>query len=213
MQQGAIRIGSNSFSGGIENVAFKNPDGTKVLIALNNSQTDTQFKVRFGSQAFTYTLPAGAVATYKWSGSGKALVNSGFEKGDLSSWSSWTPAGQPAAQTVDSDSSHSGSFKLVHWAATPYQQTTYQSVSIPNGKYKASVWIRSGGGQNVLRLEASNYGGPMLYDEVGSSPIGDWQQYTIDNINVINGIVTIGVHSNANANNWAVFDDIELMKK
>lgn len=65
---GAVRIASNTFSGGIENVAFKNPDGTKVLIALNNGSSSSTFKVKWGGQAFAYTLPAGAVATFKWAG-------------------------------------------------------------------------------------------------------------------------------------------------
>ncbi|HEX8530957.1 MAG TPA: glycoside hydrolase family 30 beta sandwich domain-containing protein, partial [Cytophagales bacterium] len=65
---GAVRIASNTFSGGIENVAFKNPDGTKVLIALNNGTSSSTFKVKWGGQSFPYTLPAGAVATFKWAG-------------------------------------------------------------------------------------------------------------------------------------------------
>jgi glucosylceramidase len=63
---GAVRIASNSVAGGIENVAFRNPDGTRVLIALNNSSSAQTFKVVWNNQAFSYTLPAGAAATYKW---------------------------------------------------------------------------------------------------------------------------------------------------
>ena len=68
VDQGAVRIASNSVAGGIENVAFRNPDGSKVLVALNNGSADIAFKVQWGSQSFNYTLPAGAVATYKWGG-------------------------------------------------------------------------------------------------------------------------------------------------
>ena len=67
---GARRIATNTFNGGIENVAFKNPDGSKVLIALNNGGASNTFKVKWGAQSFTYTLPAGAVATFKWSNAG-----------------------------------------------------------------------------------------------------------------------------------------------
>jgi glucosylceramidase len=69
---GAVRVASNSVTGGIEDVAFKNPDGSRVLIALNNSSSATTFQVRWSGQAFTYTLPAGAVATFKWAGSSTA---------------------------------------------------------------------------------------------------------------------------------------------
>jgi glucosylceramidase len=63
---GAVRVGSNSVAGGIETVAFRNPDGSKVLIALNNSNASNTFKVSWNAQSFNYTLPAGALATYKW---------------------------------------------------------------------------------------------------------------------------------------------------
>jgi glucosylceramidase len=67
VRPGAVRISSN-ISGSIQNVAFKNSDGTKVVIALNTGTTSTSFKLKWGAESFTYTLPAGAVATFKWSG-------------------------------------------------------------------------------------------------------------------------------------------------
>lgn len=67
---GALRISSNATSG-FQNVAFKNPDGSKVLLVLNTSGSTGSFKVRWGTQSFTYSsLPAGAVATFKWSNAG-----------------------------------------------------------------------------------------------------------------------------------------------
>ncbi|EFM10095.1 glycoside hydrolase family 30 [Paenibacillus curdlanolyticus YK9] len=75
---GAVRIQSNTFgNGSIEDVAFKNPDGSKVLMALNSSKQAKTFKVRWGSQSFTYTLEAGAVVSFVWNGTqqGDVLVN------------------------------------------------------------------------------------------------------------------------------------------
>jgi glucosylceramidase len=63
---GAFRIDSNNFAGGIENVAFKNPDGSIVVVAFNAGASSATFKLRWGAQSFSYTLPAGAVATFKW---------------------------------------------------------------------------------------------------------------------------------------------------
>ena len=63
---GAVRIDSSSYANGVETVAFRNPDGSKALIALNASAASATVKVRWGGQAFTSTLPAGAVATFKW---------------------------------------------------------------------------------------------------------------------------------------------------
>jgi glucosylceramidase len=63
---GAYRIDSTNFTGNIENVAFKNPDGSLVVIAFNAGTASNTFKIRTGGQSISATLPAGAVATYKW---------------------------------------------------------------------------------------------------------------------------------------------------
>jgi glucosylceramidase len=63
---GAYRIDSTNFTGNIENVAFKNPDGSLVVIAFNAGTASTTFKIRVSGQSVSATLPAGAVATYKW---------------------------------------------------------------------------------------------------------------------------------------------------
>jgi glucosylceramidase len=62
---GAYRIGSDSL-GSISDVAFKNPNGSKVVVVYNDGFSRT-FTVRWnGSQSFTYTLPAGAMVTFTW---------------------------------------------------------------------------------------------------------------------------------------------------
>jgi glucosylceramidase len=68
VKPGAVRIGSNTFgSGNLEDVAFQNPDGSDALIALNADTSNAHtFNVDENGQYFTYTLPAGAVATFTW---------------------------------------------------------------------------------------------------------------------------------------------------
>ncbi|CAN5313490.1 ricin-type beta-trefoil lectin domain protein [soil metagenome] len=67
VRPGAVRISSN-ISGSIQNVAFKNADGTKVVVALNSGSSSVAFKLKWGAESLTYTLAAGAVATFKWAG-------------------------------------------------------------------------------------------------------------------------------------------------
>ena len=122
----------------------------------------------------------------------------------------------PPILTRSISSPRTSGFKLTHYASAAYQQTTYQAVSVPNGTYRASVWVRSGGGQTNLRLEASNHGGgTTLYstDLKGTASPSTWTQLTLSNISVTTGTVTIGVHSNAAAGNWAAFDDVELTRQ
>ena len=68
VKPGAVRIDSNAFgSGNLEDVAFQNPDGSDALIALNADTSNAHtFSVDENGQYFSYTLPAGAVATFTW---------------------------------------------------------------------------------------------------------------------------------------------------
>lgn len=64
---GAVRIDSNSFTGGgIEDVAFQNPDGSIALLALNPAGMPQAFSVAWQGKYFDYTLPAQSVATFAW---------------------------------------------------------------------------------------------------------------------------------------------------
>lgn len=69
VKPGAYRIYSNTFGeGSIENVAFQNPDGSKVLVAYNDSDAAKTFSVADGTQSFDYTLGAGDAVTFTYSG-------------------------------------------------------------------------------------------------------------------------------------------------
>jgi glucosylceramidase len=59
-------VASTTVDGGIETVAFLNPDGSRALLVLNNGSTETVFEVRWAGLAFSYSLPAGAAGTFKW---------------------------------------------------------------------------------------------------------------------------------------------------
>jgi glucosylceramidase len=66
VRPGAVRIESTA-SNGLETVAFRNADDqSTVLIVLNGATVGRDFAVRDGEQGFTYSLPAGAVATFTW---------------------------------------------------------------------------------------------------------------------------------------------------
>lgn len=68
---GAVRIASTSFgttgwNGQVMDVAFRNPNGSTVLVAHNENDNPQTFAVREGNQSFTYTLPGGALASFTW---------------------------------------------------------------------------------------------------------------------------------------------------
>jgi glucosylceramidase len=63
---GAYRIESNEPNAELPNVAFRNPDGSLVLIVLNTGAKAQAIWVRDGFASFSYSLPAGAVVTFVW---------------------------------------------------------------------------------------------------------------------------------------------------
>ena len=67
IQPGAVHIDSN-VAGSIDNVAFKNPDGSIALVALNQGSSAQSFQVSYGGSSFGYSLPGGAIATFTWPG-------------------------------------------------------------------------------------------------------------------------------------------------
>jgi glucosylceramidase len=62
---GSVRIESNSV-GGLYNVAFKTPQGKKVLLVLNEGSSSANFNIKFKDKIATTVLPTGSVATYVW---------------------------------------------------------------------------------------------------------------------------------------------------
>ncbi|MFT7866721.1 MULTISPECIES: ricin-type beta-trefoil lectin domain protein [Amycolatopsis] len=67
VKPGAYRIDSND-SSAVRNVAWKNPDGSKALIAYNSGTGAQSVRVNWGSSSFTYSLPGRTSATFTWSG-------------------------------------------------------------------------------------------------------------------------------------------------
>jgi glucosylceramidase len=65
VRPGAVRIASDLLSN-IQTVAFKNTDGSKVLVVLNAGGTDQNFNIKYSSKMVNTSLKAGAVATYIW---------------------------------------------------------------------------------------------------------------------------------------------------
>ncbi|WP_370416917.1 ricin-type beta-trefoil lectin domain protein [Streptomyces fradiae] len=67
VRPGAYRIASTADST-VQNVAWRNPDGSKALIAHNGGASAQSVRVDWGGQSFTYNLPARTTATFTWSG-------------------------------------------------------------------------------------------------------------------------------------------------
>jgi glucosylceramidase len=82
VEPGAVRIsterfvsdyrlptGSYGISAGLDDVAFLNPDGSRVLIAYDNSSAPVRFAVQWHGRAFTFKVQGHATVTFTWTAS------------------------------------------------------------------------------------------------------------------------------------------------
>lgn len=67
VRPGAVRVDSTA-NGTVQNVAWRNTDGSKALIAHNGGGSSQSVRVNWGNQSFVYNLPARTTATFTWSG-------------------------------------------------------------------------------------------------------------------------------------------------
>ncbi|MBK3566633.1 MULTISPECIES: ricin-type beta-trefoil lectin domain protein [unclassified Streptomyces] len=67
VRPGAQRIASTA-STNVPNVAWRNPDGSKALIAYNDASTAKTVTINWGGQHATYSLPGKTSATFTWTG-------------------------------------------------------------------------------------------------------------------------------------------------
>ena len=114
VDSGASRIESNSFDNDVEDVAFKNPDGSKVLVVNNVNTVDKSVKVKWGSQSVTYNIPADSAITFKWSGSqlGSQISEKPAWYQNFETGSGFT-AGTNATVTTDSSSANTAGLESV----------------------------------------------------------------------------------------------------
>ena len=63
---GAVRIATSEGSDLASSVAFKNPDGSLVLVVANAGPKPREFTVGWANNVFRTAVPAQSVATFRW---------------------------------------------------------------------------------------------------------------------------------------------------
>ncbi|WP_165219443.1 glycoside hydrolase family 30 protein [Aquisphaera insulae] len=63
VRPGSVRVHSNE-PPGLPNVAFRSPDGRRIVIILNDGKSTSSFQVHEGRRSINTSLPAGAVGTF-----------------------------------------------------------------------------------------------------------------------------------------------------
>jgi glucosylceramidase len=65
VRPGSVRVATN-VPGNLQNVAYKTPNGKRVLVVLNNGSTLQNFNIQYKGKVASTSLYGGSVATYIW---------------------------------------------------------------------------------------------------------------------------------------------------
>lgn len=201
---GAVRIWSNN-APGIITAAFVNPDGSKALVAYNDTEVSRTFQVVSKNRFFLYTLPALAGATFTWSeqlrnpraaGAQEArpprppVTNQSSEYRIRATAqrilaSSYTGISNlQTEQTTDAD----GGFDVGYSSNGSWAE--YRNIEFGLGVKSVDVRMASGGTGGTLQFRLDSVTGPLIA-EAAIAPTGGWQAWQTVNARVSS---TSGMH-------------------
>jgi hypothetical protein len=177
-------------------------NGAQIGQLANNESASQEWQIQF-----TDVLPSNTILN--------KIQNPSFEADQAwtaspASWTTWTNSTNASyVETVGG--AHSGNWHGTHWKNTSYKAYTYQTFTgLANGTYTLRAYVKGSGGQNQAWMSAKDFGSAELTANIPTSSY--YTQITIPNINVTNGQITVGFWSDASANQWINFDDVELFK-
>jgi len=168
VQHGATRIYSSN-TPSIVSVAFLNPDNSKALVAFNNSTTSQSFTIQWGTQAFTYTLPSLAAATFTWSGT---------QAGTPTTPATWQIQGSSYSQEsgleTETTADTTGAYDLGY--VSPNAFALYKSINFGTSVSTVSVRTASAGQGGTVQFHLDSVTGPLI--ATATLPItGGWQTW------------------------------------
>jgi glucosylceramidase len=166
---GAHRVYSANASG-VVSAAFTNPDGSKVLVAYNDTRTSKTFQVQWGTQSFTYSLAGFAGATFTWSGT----QNGGYTvdaKKQIQASSFNSTSGLQTEGTTDT----LGGYDVAYSEDGDY--AVYRNVNFTSGITAVDTRVASGGNGGTLEFHLDGTTGPLI-GSVTIPVTGGWQKWT-----------------------------------
>lgn len=182
LQPGAVRIDSSAGSNGVMDVAFKNPDGSKVLVVYNSAASSQRFDVQWGGQTFAYTLPEGAAATFTWNGTQTAGGGSGVVALDRGGWiasASATSQWDTTAGAIDGNGSTRWSSGEAQTPGLWFQV----NMIIPRSFNSISLDAGTGSGDYphaylvFVSLDGVNWGNAIASGDTNSQGSGSYMRY------------------------------------
>jgi len=149
------------------------------------------------------------------------LVDNGSFERDLTfgtAWTEWHPNGQTQAYGIDSgsgsnppESAVEGSKRAYFYQTSDYKQSIHQGISLANGKYRASAWVKvSNSTPSIGRMEISQYGSTAKYVNMPFVGAG-WKLIECE-FTVTSGYVDLGFYCDSKGGTTVHIDSVSLEK-
>jgi glucosylceramidase len=170
VQPGANRVYSSNAAGFVS-AAFKNPDGSKVLVIYNDTTADQSVQVAWGGQSFTYPLQGLSGTTFTWTGaqSGGYAVNGLMQQVQGSSFND--ALGLQTELTADAG----GGYDLGY--ADDGDWAVYKNIDFGAKVKSVLVRVASAGSGGQLEFHLGSTTGPLIAS--ATIPVtGGWQSWT-----------------------------------
>jgi glucosylceramidase len=183
IRPGAHRVYSSNATG-ILSAAFANPDGSKALVAFNDTKAPVTFQVRWGDKSFAYSLPGYAGATFAWNG-GESRPATTDATVTIRASSFTGSKGVQTEATTDADGGLDVGF------ADGGASLTYDGLDFGRGVTGVEARVASAGSGGAIEFHLDGPSGPVVGKVV--VPItGGWQKWT-----TVSGAISgaNGVHS------------------
>ncbi|OPJ60207.1 glycosyl hydrolase 53 family protein [Clostridium oryzae] len=183
---------------------------SKESVAKINSSTGIVTGIAPGTATITatsYDQHKTAVCKVTVTKSSNLIKNPGFELDE----DNWTVAGNSSSVTFENDA-HTGN-KALHYYNGDFKAS--QTITgLKNGFYRLTAWASGGGGEKTSEIFAVN--GAKKRSAVAFTNTGwnIWNKYTINNVEVKNGKLTVGVkvQMSSSGGQWGNIDDFVLTK-
>jgi glucosylceramidase len=166
---GARRVYSSN-AAGVTSVAFANPDGSKVLVAYNDTRTSKTFQVQWGTRSFSYTLSGFAGATFTWAG-----TQSGGYTVDAKSQTQASSFNTTSGLQTEGCTDTTGGFDVGFADNGDY--AVYKNVNFPAGVTAVDARVASAGNGGTLEFHLDSAAGPLV-GFVTVPVTGGWQKWT-----------------------------------
>ena len=149
------------------------------------------------------------------------LVDNGSFERDLTfgtAWTEWHPNGQTQAYGIDSgsgsnppESAVEGSKRAYFYQTSDYKQSIHQGISLANGKYRASAWVKvSNSTPSIGRMEISQNGSTAKYVNMPFVGAG-WKLIECE-FTVTSGYVDLGFYCDSKGGTTVHIDSVSLEK-